>query len=370
MSFRGIYPTPQPAARPRRRRLRRLVSLLGLISPITALASDSRPASTLTFFSGTVAQALSSAPTGPTDLVTTYYQFEGAWPLTTWLGVEAEVEGGQVVGNNHDASLSTSLGSVYRLNDLQEDPELFVPNLFLSGAARRGTVRWRLGKVGLEGSYDENRVARAKRTKFLSFPFTRNTSVAFPSKCLGGSLRWSPGPRTALTVGGGDANARGTKTGLTTLRGEWFTAAELTLRPLAVPSLAAVRPLLWQTRRRGVSDAGWGVSADAEVAPGVVAFARLGNGSDRFARVRGLVAGGVAWERPFGRATDFAGLAFSRATAVATRRVESVAEAVYRWQVNPWLAVSPDVQWIHHPARSRAAGAWLFGLRLAAMYKR
>ena len=302
--------------------------------------------------------------------MTTYYQAEGSWWFTPWLGFEFEVEGGQIIGNNHAENLSASIGSAYKLNELLEEPELNVPNLFLAGRADGGVWRWRLGKLGLQSVFDDNRVARQKRTTFLSQPFARNPAVPFPAKGLGGSLRWTPVPRAALALGVSDGNAVSTKSGLTTLRGQWFTGAELTLRPARAPADAAMRVLTWRTTRRAGSDGGWAVSTDAAIAPGVVAFARLGNGSTRFARVHGLVAGGLAWEGIPGRKNDFLGVALSRGMSVVSGREEILAEAVYRWQVNRWLAFSPDVQWIRHPARSRAEGAWLFGLRCAIMHTR
>ena len=160
-------------------KLRRFLRLgCGLAAGAIVRAEDGEPAPTFTLFSGTVAHTISRVAAGPSTLVTTYYQIEGAWPFTPRLALEFEVEGGQVIGNNHAESLSLSLGSAYRLNDLQEYPELFVPNLFLSGRAAGGTVHWKAGRLGLQSSFDDNRVARAKRTKFLSLPFTRNAAVA------------------------------------------------------------------------------------------------------------------------------------------------------------------------------------------------
>lgn len=270
----------------------------GLAISAIAHAEDGIPAPTVTLFSGTVAHPLSRVAAGPSTLVTTYYQIEGAWPFTSQFALKFEVEGGQVIGNNHAESLSLSLGSAYRLNDLQEDPELFVPNLFLSGRVAGGAIRWKAGRLGLQSLFDDNRVARAKRTKFLSLPFTRNAAIAFPGKGLGAEL-------------------------------------------------------------------GWAVSADAELAPATVAFLRLGSGSEHFARVRGFVAGGLAWEKPLGRKMDFAGLGLSRGMVVNGRRTEIVAEIVYRYQATPWLALSPDVQWIRHPAFSLVNDAWAAGLRVA-----
>lgn len=133
-----------------------------------------------------------------------------------------------------------------------------------------------------------------------------------------------------------------------------------------------MRVFTWRTTRRAVRDDAWAVSADVAVAPSTVAFVRLGSGSQHFARMHGLVAGGFAWEKPFGRKTDFAGLALARGVAVATGRREVFAEAVYRWQPLPWFALAPDVQWIRHPARvrTRLPGAWAFGLRCAFSHVR
>ncbi len=142
-------------------KLRRLFRLgCSLAAGAIVQAEDGSPAHTFTLFSGTVAHTLSRVAAGPQTLVTTYYQIEGAWRFTPRLALEFEAEGGQVIGNNHAESLSLGLGSAYRLNDLQENPKLFVPNLFLSGRAAGGTVRWKAGRLGLQSSFDDNRVAQ------------------------------------------------------------------------------------------------------------------------------------------------------------------------------------------------------------------
>ncbi|MCX6934140.1 MAG: hypothetical protein NTZ29_15895 [Verrucomicrobia bacterium] len=157
--------------------------LLAGLGSGTLLGGQSGPTSAgkLSFYSGTFAQSLTHAERGPRNLITTYYQVEGAWPVARRVDVEFEVEGGQIVGNNHAENLSSSLCAAFRLNDLQEEPELFVPNLFLSGKRADGTFRWRLGRLGLQASFDDNRVARNKRTKFLALklaaPLTRGQNV-------------------------------------------------------------------------------------------------------------------------------------------------------------------------------------------------
>lgn len=320
----------------------------------------------LDLHSSTVVQALSAAAQEQRSLVTTYYQAEWRWQPLPWLGLQSELEGGQVVGHNQDENLGENLGSHWKLNEMQEDPELFVPILYLAGEVPGSNLSWRLGKISPESCFDANRAARSKRTKFIAQPFFRNTAVAAANKGLGGFVRWTATSRAELALCASDANARSTLSGLTTWRGEWFRSAELTLRPLAEPAQAAVRLVLWETERGGVEDGGWGISADWEIAPTWVAFLRAGDGAERFARSRNLFAGGITWEAPFGRRQDFFGIGLAQADAVrGGRRTESMCEVVYRWQINPRIALSPHVQYIRHPARSTVPDAWAFGLRFS-----
>jgi hypothetical protein len=74
---------------------------------------------------------------------------------------------------------------------------------FFTGSTPGRELNWRLGKISPETSFDHNRVARSKRTKFIALPFYRNPAVAAASKGLGGyppsdmagawafGLRWS-----------------------------------------------------------------------------------------------------------------------------------------------------------------------------------
>lgn len=316
--------------------------------------------------SSTVAQTLTEVEEQPSSLLTTYYQVEGTWDMLPNLGLHFEVEGGRVIGDEQTRSLGASLGSAYKLNDMQEGTELNNSTFYLIGQIPSANLRWKLGKVGQEEFFDDNRAARSKRRKFLALPFTRNPAVPFAGKGLGGALMWTPSEHTALTLSASDANAKGTKSGFTTWQGEWFTGAEVTVRPYMRPEKAAVRMLAWRTERSGVEDSGWGVSADHEIGPHLVAFVRVGAGSQHFARVRRFTGGGIAWEAPWGRSQDFFGIGVSRGEPLVEGwRTEILAEAIYRWQVTAHLALSPDVQFIHHPAKSNAEDAFAFGLRIA-----
>lgn len=355
--------------------VRRLAILLAFTAQLSALTlPDTTPAAKtwwLRLHSSTVAQSLTDAAQEPRSLVTTYYQAEWGWQPSPWFGFQTELEGGQVVGQRKTEHLGLNLGSQWRLNEMQEDPDLFVPVFYFTGSTPGRELNWRLGKISPETCFDENRVARAKRTKFIAMPFYRNPAVAAASKGLGGYLHWTLSPQAELAVCASDANARSTLDGFTTWRGEWFRSAELTVHPRADPAQAAVRLLAWATERGGEHDGGWAVNTDWEIAPQWVAFARVGSGSELFAHSREFLSGGLAWEAPFGRSQDFLGLGLAQAEAVGDDlHRETLVEAIYRWQINRLVALSPDVQYIRHPARSNVADAWAFGVRWTIAWAR
>lgn len=110
--------------------------------------------------------------------------------------------------------------------------------------------------------------------------------------------------------------------------------------------------------------AGIGVSADLAIGETLAAFVRAGR------RVQGeggfehaLTLGADLSGRRWGRGDD--GLGLAAGAACADGGCERVAELYYRWQVLPWLALTPDVQ---HVARPAGAGRSLtvVGLRLVA----
>lgn len=316
--------------------------------------------------SSTVAQTLTDSRSDPASLLTTYYQIEGNWAVSSRWTLHGEAEGGQVVDDDEDLSLAASLGSAYKLNDMQEGTAFQVATFYFSGSTPSANVKWKFGKVGQDEFFDDNRVARSKRRKFLALPFTKNPGVPFAGKGLGGALTWSPDPHVAFTVSASDANARGTLSGFSTWRGEWFNGMELTLRPYESVQTAAIRLLAWRTERGGVEDNGAAISADHEITPNVVAFIRLAEGSRHFARVGRFAGGGLAWEAPFNRKQDFLGIGISRGDPIlAGRRTEYLSELVYRWQATTHLAVSPDIQYIRHPAASNVNHAFAFAIRLA-----
>jgi carbohydrate-selective porin OprB len=335
------------------------ILMLGAIAGMGRLyAGDRPPAWTLHLNSTTVAQIVGGAARETGSLLITYYRAEGEWAGSR-MGLKFEVEGGQATGSG----LGARIGSQWNLNEVEEESPFCIAVLQAQGDAAHGRIHWQLGKISPKGSFDDNRAARSKLTKFIAEPLVRNSAVAFGGKGLGGVAKWDVSPGLQIAVCGSDANARSTEVGFSSWRGEWFRGAEVTFRPR---SGAAIRLLAWGTERGGVHDGGWGLSGDWEFAEHWIGFIRAGGGSEWFAHSRQLISGGLAWTAPFGRAGDFLAIGFARGDPLHVgSRTELLGELVYRLRVNQWLEVSPDVQHVRHPANAPVSGAWVFGMRCA-----
>jgi carbohydrate-selective porin OprB len=92
-------------------------------------------------------------------------------------------------------------------------------------------------------------------------------------------------------------------------------------------------------------------------------FARAGDGSERFAATGEFFSGGIAWEAPFGRKRDFAGVALAWGRPVRDRASpDRRGELIYRWQLTSRVALSPDVQYLACTAAGRDS-QWVVGVR-------
>lgn len=109
----------------------------------------------------------------------------------------------------------------------------------------------------------------------------------------------------------------------------------------------------------------------------VDAFARLGTASGRYNMFDRFASGGLKFSGWVpGREEDEFGIAFAAAftsdswrAATGASSSEVAVEATYRAQVAPWLAVQPNIHYIHRPSADRAvADALVIGLRAEASF--
>ena len=152
--------------------------------------------------------------------------------------------------------------------------------------------------------------------------------------------------------------------------GNAFCAVELGLTPRQNDLSGAYRYLIWHSDTDDGDGTGLAVSLDQEVAPRVVLFGRYGWDEGAATALRHFLSGGIGLEASFGRTADLVGcgLAWSDPHDAPSRH-ETVAELFYRIQLTDSLAVTGDVQIVHHPADNEDKDtASVFGIRVQALF--
>ncbi len=238
------------------------------------------------------------------------------------------------------------------------------------------TLAFRFGRLDESALFDQNRVASSDGKQFVMQPLVENQTIAFPSNGAGLNLRYEPSQRLYVTTGFGDANGDPDvkpRQGLDSFaQGKYFEAAEIGVSPELSSLWASARQgtyrfLGWHTAATSSHPGGYGfaLSFDQEVGEGIVPFLRFGICPDDVFRSSVELSGGVVTVKPFGRATDRAGIGASWSQPVAaTQRDQFAMELFYRLEVVEGIAVTPDVELIAAPATQPGRDfVAVFGLR-------
>jgi porin len=154
--------------------------------------------------------------------------------------------------------------------------------------------------------------------------------------------------------------------------GAWYYTARF-------PDLAATLPDGTPERHHG--SAGAYVIGDQRLGGALTAFAQLGLGDGRVNQIGGYLGGGLTLSAPLpSRPQDELGLAVAaarngshyeaaRAAGGVRAADETTLELTYLAQLNSWLAVQPDLQYVIHPGGTRGRrNAVVPGLRIAASH--
>jgi len=214
-------------------------------------------------------------------------------------------------------------------------------------------------------------------TDFLNSAFSDNPGIAFPDEGLGFIFSIMPRDWFYLTFGLGDANARNTTAGFTTLlnQGEFFYALELGYTPkYQRPGERAYKVTFWQAeaREKAKEPSGRGVALtfEQEIGHGLVPFFRYAFADGKATDVRHFLSAGIGLERPFKRTGDLVGLAFAWGQPQDRKlRDQYGLEAFYRVQVFPYIQLTPDLQVIFNPSKNRQDSTIVvLGLRTRVLF--
>ncbi|MHC4612236.1 MAG: carbohydrate porin [Planctomycetota bacterium] len=233
-------------------------------------------------------------------------------------------------------------------------------------------LSYRIGKVDLGDVFNNNRL-QSDNHFFLNAAFSDNPTMAYPENDFGGDITWRP--HRLVYVAAGAANADDDNNSDTSNRSirssDWFTVAEVGFTPWFEDLGAGhYRLTAWYTdagSSSGASSAsGVSLSFDQDLGPRMLAFLRYGYTDGDLTTTEQIVAGGMAFRRPFGKNDDLAGIAAAWGRPADDRLGDqSVVEAFYRFQLTPAIEVTPDLQLIIEPTLAPEEDyVWVFGVRV------
>jgi carbohydrate-selective porin OprB len=245
-------------------------------------------------------------------------------------------------GFNYDPAKETLTGNVGAVNILNATvfgDGAVVDELYWSQLAMGGRLTVLAGKIDLLYHFDTNRVANDGFSQFFSYSLQNNPSIPAPIYGgFGGVVRVNVSERAYAMFGVGDSSVESAVLPWVTLQNDsWYQLLELGATP-EIPLLGSGTYRLTPWHNRLFDDDGYGIALNIDQELGrkdIVGFFRFGHGDEDVTPVKTFVSGGVAFEGPFGRAHDLAGIgvAWSDPSSGAGFRDETLLELVYRVEV-------------------------------------
>jgi high affinity Mn2+ porin len=272
-----------------------------------------------------------------------------------------------------------------------------------------------LGKFAAADIFDGNAYSHDPRTQFLNWSLMDDTAWDYPANAKGytggAAVEWNRRTwtlRWAIMMEPAEANGPALDPHVAKFHGqvlEWERRYELggrsgTVRPMVywnradmggyAEALQEPAPSVISTRSQR-SKAGAGLSWDQELTADLGAFARFGWNDGKaeswaFTEVDQAESAGLSWKpAAWGRSQDTLGAALAVDGLSGLHRsylaaggygfivgdgrlnysTEDLAEVYYAWRPAPWLALTPDYQFVLHPGYNRDRGpVSVFALRV------
>ena len=298
-----------------------------------------------------------------------------------------------------------AISSLLNVNgDAAGDHPAFVKQLYYEQSLFDRHLIFRLGKVDLTGgfecrgcpvSFDGNSFANSERTQFLNGALINNPTIPFPDKGLAAVVHWRVIDWWYLSAAGGDARANARHAGFTTTfddEAEFCSVYETGITP-EIPSpngpmVGAYRAGIWYNPRpqalldgsdTKTGDHGIYLSLDQLILKennspddkqGLGLFARYGLADGELHVIKTFWSCGAQYQGLIPtRDKDVLALGYAQGVispnAGLTAPHETAVELYYNAQITPWLAISPDLQYVIHPGGDASvSNAVVVGLRI------
>ena len=304
----------------------------------------------------TVYQRADSSRTDRQDLLNMTYEFAGAWQLLPGLrdrggALSWWVRGGRPIGDGRTSSLSTDIGSRLNVNATLEDTELFLPELFW-GHGISDSIRYSVGYIDPSFRYDFNAVANDDRSSFLALPLVNSATIPFPNAGLGADLLWVPRSNFNAHIGLYQSSCEKTETCFDKLSGDdWFLPAEVTYSPTIEGwGEGNYRVLVFSSRNGRERGSGLSISLDQQIGR-FTPFLRWSSADAEVTEFKRFFSIGVGFSGPLNRQYDQLGIGLaSGEPSNASVRRETIVEAYWRFRLNSYVTLTPDIQLVIDPA--------------------
>ncbi|MBU0504128.1 MAG: carbohydrate porin [Candidatus Omnitrophota bacterium] len=264
----------------------------------------------------------------------------------------------------------------------------YVPELYLEQSILQDKVYLAAGKLDLSDWFDANEVADSGDTKFLSNSLVLSQTIPFPTKGIGGMIKFQPNDYIYFQSGSSTVESTATKVGLNRGFNSVFFINELGLSPKFGKLPGNYRFIFHLTRDNldrinddegsiKNKDLGFGLSFDQALTSKITLFMRYGFADQKVRDIEHFWSFGVQVmelipARKFdclglGVAQSITGEDYRRANEsedLQVSRAETIYEAYYRIYLNEYITLTPNIQMVTNPnADKAAANAIACGLR-------
>jgi hypothetical protein len=321
----------------------------------------------------TVAQAASKTDYGSRYQGSINWELPGAVRLFR----EGRYGGGMLAWNalgtfisssSQDKLLHQRIGSDSETYDDIADGEFMIQELWYAHAVGR-EIYLLGGKLDASNIWDMNAFANTATEDFMAGSLIDSQAVIFPESGAGVNVQAKLADSLLIAAGIQQNNAVENSFNIDDLDlQQLFYGAELHWKTGASDTRAGnYRLLAFYSRKNSKRDQGLSLSADQRVG-NVGLFTRLTAADNEINPVSHFVSAGFALFPSPARPNNQLGLGFSW-SKVDSGRNETVGELFYRFEINRFLALTPDIQLISNPAfANKSDNVWVANLRLQASF--
>lgn len=300
---------------------------------------------------------------------------------------------GKSEGLNNDLRLFSNVN-----DDASDDEDVGVTEFYYEQKLLREKGVLTFGKLDPLSFFDNNTIANDETSQFLAHMFVNNPAIDFPGN--GAGIRAGYMPREWIELGAGvlDADSDWEKLG-----DNLFAIGEAVFKPQLFGHEGSYRFIAWHNDANHVkwlsaeqdkkSNYGFALSFDQKVTDIITLFCRYGWQNPRVYNPDNTTAGDInyslvqAWSagmqcegKPWGRAQDVLAFAvgenipsseYRKAGAeldpARLAKTEGRLETYYKIQINKYLSVSPDLQYMWNPFGKDVSedtdGIFVYGFR-------